>query len=96
MSQCDTCKNSGDCKEREAYARFKEMFGEAVGACSGYEYRKPLTPEMSCQKRIENQREEIRRLREHNRNLEQSRNHWKRKAKMLGKQLCEVLERKEK
>ncbi|MBO5789576.1 MAG: hypothetical protein J6V82_04465 [Clostridia bacterium] len=47
--------------------------------------------EMSCQKRIENQREEIRRLREHNRNLEQSRNHWKRKAKMLGKQLNEVL-----
>ena len=50
---------------------------------------------MNCQKRIENQREEIRRLREHNRNLEQSRNHWKRKAKMLGKQLREVLERSE-
>lgn len=46
---------------------------------------------MHCQKRIENQREEIRRLREHNRNLEQSRNHWKGKAKMLGKQLNEVL-----
>lgn len=45
----------------------------------------------SCQKRIESQREEIRRLHNHIRNLEQSRNAWKDKAERLGQQLFEVL-----
>ena len=45
MSQCDTCKNNGDCKESEAVRRLEEVFGEAVGDCSGYEYKKPLTHE---------------------------------------------------
>ena len=45
MSQCDTCKNSPDCKESEAVRRLEELFREAVGTCSGYEYRKPLTRE---------------------------------------------------
>ncbi len=43
MSQCDTCKNSCDCKERQAYERLQELFPDNVGGCSGYEYEKPLT-----------------------------------------------------
>lgn len=45
----------------------------------------------SMQKRIESQREEIRRLHNHIRNLEHSRNAWKDKAERLGEQLHEVL-----
>lgn len=45
MSQCDTCRNSGDCKERQAFERLQEMFPDDVGDCSGYEYQKPLTQE---------------------------------------------------
>lgn len=45
----------------------------------------------ACHKRIENQREEIRRLHNHIRSLEQSRNAWKEKAERLGNQLFEVL-----
>ena len=53
-------------------------------------------PLRACHKRIENQREEIRRLHNHIRNLEQSRDAWKDKAERLGKQLFEVLnERRE-
>lgn len=46
MSQCDTCKNSHNCKESEAHRRFEELVavGEEVN-CTGYEYRKPLTRE---------------------------------------------------
>ena len=47
----------------------------------------------SCDNRIANQREEIRRLHNHIRNLEQSRNAWKAKAERLGKQNKELLER---
>lgn len=50
----------------------------------------------SCDKRIENQREEIRRLHNHIRNLEQSRNAWKAKAERLGKQICELLKERSK
>lgn len=45
----------------------------------------------SCDNRIANQREEIRRLHNHIRNLEQSRDAWKAKAERLGKQLNELL-----
>lgn len=45
----------------------------------------------SLQKRIASQREEIRRLHNHIRNLEQSRNAWKDKAERIGKQLYDVL-----
>lgn len=46
MSRCDTCKNSHNCKESEAHRRFEELVavGEEVN-CTGYEYKKPLTPE---------------------------------------------------
>ena len=43
------------------------------------------------EKRIINQREELRRLSKHIHNLTQSRDAWKKKAKRVGKQLYEVL-----
>ena len=45
-------------------------------------------------KRIHNQREEIHRLLKRIESLEQSRDVWKSRAKMLGKQLFEVLKKK--
>jgi chromosome segregation ATPase len=45
------------------------------------------------QKRIENQREEIRRLQKRLQSVTQSRNAWKAKAKRLGKQLHDVLQK---
>ena len=49
---------------------------------------------MSAYKKIESQREEIRRLHNHMRSLEQSRDNWKGKAERVGKQLFEELERR--
>lgn len=43
------------------------------------------------EKRIANQREEIRKLNEHIHNLTQSRDYWKAKAERVGKQLHKVL-----
>lgn len=47
----------------------------------------------SEQKRIENQREEIRRLRKRLNDITQSRDFWKAKAKRVGKQLHEALQK---
>jgi len=50
MTQCETCKNRGDCKERQAFERIQEVFGERCGTCSGYEYEKPMTQEEFSEK----------------------------------------------
>lgn len=48
-----------------------------------------------CEKRIANQREEIRRLRTRINGLTQSRDVWKKQAERVGKQLHEVLSKQE-
>jgi predicted RNase H-like nuclease (RuvC/YqgF family) len=55
------------------------------------EQREQERKAQSYDNRIANQREEIRRLHNHIRNLEQSRDAWKAKAERLGKQLHELL-----
>ena len=41
---CRTCKNSCDCKSREAFEALNKLSGDNA-ECSGYEYEKPKTLE---------------------------------------------------
>lgn len=80
MCEADFCYDEGQwLADRDQYIREKNANGDSLVR--------------SMQKRIENQREEISRLHNHIRNLEQSRNAWKDKAERIGKQLYELQEK---
>lgn len=81
MCEADFCYDEGQyLADKDQYERERKHNGDSILR--------------SCQKRIESQREEIRRLHNHIRSLEQSRNAWKEKAERLGNQLFEVLNEK--
>lgn len=78
MCEAEFCCDEGQwLADQDQYIREKNANGDSLVR--------------SMQKRIENQREEIRRLQKHIRSLEQSRDAWKDKAERLGNQLFEVL-----
>lgn len=82
MSEAEFCCDEGQwLADQDQYFREKNAEGDS--------------PLRACHKRIENQREEIRRLHNHIRNLEQSRNAWKEKAERIGGQLKEITEENE-
>ena len=83
MCEADFCCDEGQwLADRDQYERERKANGDSIV--------------QSMQKRIENQREEIRRLNNHVRNLEQSRKAWKGKAERLGEQLFELLNERSK
>ena len=51
-------------------------------------------PRIDHDNKLKNQREEIRRLQKRLKDVTQSRDHWKREAKRIGKQLFEALNAK--
>lgn len=59
-------------------------------------FRERKSRNESLNKRIENQREEIRRLQKCLNDTKQSRDHWKSKAERIGNQLQQVLNEREK
>ena len=78
MCEAEFCCDEGQwLADQDQYIREKNAEGDSLVR--------------SMQKRIENQREEIRRLQKHIRSLEQSRDAWKDKAERIGNQLYEVL-----
>ena len=78
MSEAEFCYDEGQwLADQDQYERERKANGDSLVR--------------SMQKRIESQREEIRRLHNHIRSLEQSRNAWRDKAERLGNQLFEVL-----
>ena len=80
------------CRKENSYVPKLNLPRKLAKEC---EFKTTMITLKSQEKRIENQREEIRRLRNHIRSLEDSRNHWKEKAERLGKQLFEVLNKEQ-
>ena len=77
MSEAEFCCDEGQyLADRDQYEREKKAGSDNLLR--------------ACHKRIENQREEIRRLHNHIRSLEQSRNAWEGKAKKLAKETSEA------
>lgn len=67
------------------------------GACLADKYfRERECRNESLDKRIENQREEIRRLQKCLNDTKQSRDHWKAEAERIGKQLQKIITEREK
>ena len=82
MCEAEFCCDEGQwLADQDQYEREKKANGDSLVR--------------SMQKRIESQREELRRLNNHIRNVEQSRNTRKDKATMLGNQLHDVLTAKQ-
>lgn len=82
MCEAEFCCDEGQwLADQDQYEREKKANGDSLVR--------------SMQKRIESQREELRRLNNHIRIVEQARNTWKGKAAMLGKQLHDVLTAKQ-
>jgi hypothetical protein len=64
--------------------------GDLIDACPAADVV-PKSEIVDRDNKLKNQREEIRRLRKRLSDVAQSRDHWKREAKRIGKQLSETL-----